>query len=123
MTMAPPARVSGVDGIGEATPRAQPAAVGTVERTPVWRCIGCGRIEADANCVGICEDRRVEVVDARDFDALSHELDAVRCSSRELLAFVRQVALTTPRSGEWERCQRALQERARRLVAAIGPTA
>ena len=27
-----------------------------------WRCIGCGRIEAQRPCIGVCEDRKVRLV-------------------------------------------------------------
>ena len=27
------------------------------ETIKAWQCIGCGRVEADAQCPGICEDR------------------------------------------------------------------
>mgnify|MGYP003298961436 CR=1 FL=1 len=36
-----------------------------------WQCIGCGRVEAPQNCVGICEDRRVKLVHASAYAALS----------------------------------------------------
>ena len=34
-----------------------------------WRCIGCGRIEAPQPCIGVCEDRKVRLVDAADHEA------------------------------------------------------
>ena len=27
-----------------------------------WQCIGCGRVEAPQNCIGVCRDRKVELV-------------------------------------------------------------
>ena len=69
-----------------------------------WQCIGCGRLEAPAPCLGICQDRPIELVGATE-----HE---------EALALIRLLAWSKPREGEWERSYRELQERARKLLAA-----
>ena len=86
-----------------------------IERMKAWQCIGCGRIEAAQTCIGICQDRRVEFVYASEHEeALARALgqaDALR-------ALVRRLAWTTPHEGEWERSFRALQEQARRTLAA-----
>ncbi|MDF3011132.1 MAG: hypothetical protein K0S03_1928 [Burkholderiales bacterium] len=66
-----------------------------------WQCIGCGRLESSQPCVGICEDRPVELVYAW-----------------QLVALLRQLAWSKPREGEWERSFRDLQARARKLLAA-----
>lgn len=68
-----------------------------------WQCIGCGRIEASATCIGICEDRPVELVYAAQLE--------------EALGLLRQLAWSTPREGEWERSYRELQARARKILA------
>jgi hypothetical protein len=34
-----------------------------------WQCIGCGRIEGQQTCIGICEDRPVRLVHAEDYEA------------------------------------------------------
>ncbi|MCC6535698.1 MAG: hypothetical protein IT531_24365 [Burkholderiales bacterium] len=33
-----------------------------------WQCIGCGRIEAPQNCIGVCQDRKVQFVYAGDYE-------------------------------------------------------
>lgn len=81
----------------------------TVARTTAWQCIGCGKLESDATCIGVCQDRKVVVVSAADYDAVRHELDALRL-------FIRQLALVSPRGDNWERTYKALQERAKRLL-------
>ncbi len=68
-----------------------------------WQCIGCGRLEAQQTCIGICEDRPVELVYGSDYE--------------ELETLVRQLAVTSPRDGQWERTYRVLQQRARELLA------
>jgi hypothetical protein len=88
----------------------------SIERLPVWQCIGCGKIEAPQPCIGVCRDRQVDLVYASEHEeALARE----RARIEALAAVVRQLAWTTPREGEWERGYRALQERARRLVKAL----
>lgn len=83
-----------------------------LERIKAWQCIGCGRVEAPQSCIGVCEDRRVELVRAEDVEALAARMD-------QLEKFVRQLARITPREGEWERSYRALQAKARELLAAL----
>jgi hypothetical protein len=82
------------------------------ETIKAWECIGCGRIDHPQPCVGICQDRKVELV-----YAFEHEEALARLGILESL--VRRIASITPHSGEWERSYRAMQEQARQ---ALGPT-
>lgn len=79
------------------------------ERLQAWQCIGCGKLESDAQCLGICQDRKVVVVSAADYD------EAIR-TVEELRLFIRQLALVSPRGENWEATYRSMQERARRLL-------
>lgn len=87
------------------------------ERMTAWQCIGCGRLEGPQNCIGICEDRKVQLVYASQLDAAVADAERARRPSEALLALVRQLALTTPRAAEWEHSYRALQDRARQVLA------
>ena len=84
------------------------------EYVKAWQCIGCGKIEAPQTCVGICQDRKVEFVYAQEH---REEIARVQNHARALELLIRQIALTTPREGEWERSYRALQQRARLALA------
>lgn len=84
------------------------------EYVKAWQCIGCGKIEAPQTCVGICQDRKVEFVYAQEH---REEIAHLQNRARALELLVRQIALTTPREGEWERSYRALQQRARLALA------
>jgi hypothetical protein len=88
------------------TPSPSAHAQAPVERFEVWQCIGCGKIEGPQPCIGVCRDRRAQMIDAADYDALAAEAEALR-------ALVRQIATITPRAGECERSYAALQARAR----------
>jgi hypothetical protein len=80
------------------------------ERTTAWQCIGCGRIDSDATCMGVCQDRKVVLVSAADYDAAQRQID-------ELRLFIRQLANVSPRGDNWERSYKALRESARRLLS------
>ena len=71
---------------------------GEVERLPVWRCIGCGKIEAPQPCIGVCQDRKVDLVLADDYDDLADRLELARQAARAAMALVRRLAWTTPRA-------------------------
>ena len=79
-------------------------------RIKAWQCIGCGKLDAPQPCIGVCEDRKVELVGAIAYD---HAVARIE----ELEGVVRMLAWATPRDGEWERSYRRLQEIARELLA------
>lgn len=89
------------------------------QRVTVWRCIGCGRIEGPQPCIGVCEDRKAEIVYAADYDDALAQLERSRRQATVLAALVRQLAHTTPHEGGWERTYRALQARAVQTLAAL----
>ena len=85
-----------------------------------WQCIGCGRLEAPQNCIGVCQDRKVELVSALDYAEAAHAGDVARDRVRELEALLAKLANVTPRADGWESTYRALQAEARRLLAERG---
>ena len=81
------------------------------ERIQGWRCIGCGKVDAPRPCVGICQDRKVELVDAADYDAL-------QARTRQLEETLALIARVTPRADALAASWQALQERAPKLLDA-----
>ena len=79
------------------------------ERFPAWQCVGCGRIDGPQPCVGICRDRKVELVAAA-------ALDQARSRIAELERLLQVLAHTTPHADAWERSWRELQARARAVL-------
>ncbi|MGE5615739.1 MAG: hypothetical protein ACM3X5_02375 [Bacillota bacterium] len=75
----------------------------------VWECEGCGRIDHPQPCVGICRDRKTELVYASD-----HAIALERIAALEKV--LRLIAFTTPRDREWKRTWEALQKEARALL-------
>jgi hypothetical protein len=93
-----------------------PATNEPIERVSVWQCIGCGKIEGPQPCIGVCQDRKVDIVYASEHEeALAKE----RRKIDALSGIVHRLACTTPREGEWERGYKALQEQARRIVKSL----
>jgi hypothetical protein len=86
------------------------------QQTKVWQCIGCGRIESNATCVGICHDVPLEIVSAADYAALEQEAAGLRAERDRLRLFVQQLAHVSPRGGAWERVYRDLQSAALRCL-------
>lgn len=80
-----------------------------VERIQGWRCIGCGKVDAPRPCIGVCQDRKVELVTAAAYDALR-----ARCETLE--SALALIARITPRDGEWQASWEALQSRARKVL-------
>jgi len=78
-----------------------------------WQCIGCGRLEGPAQCIGVCQDQPVELVTAADY------LSAV-ARAEALEEVVRKIAHTAPKKGQCERTWLALQAEARKALGPAG---
>ena len=86
-------------------------------RITAWQCIGCGKIEAPQPCIGVCQDQKVEFVDAPTHDRVQRRLERAQRESETLKALVRQLAHTVPRDGQWQQSYLYLQAQARKLLA------
>ena len=82
-----------------------------VETIEGWRCIGCGKVEAPRPCIGVCQDKRVELVLAEDYAELAWRVEQLE----EALALIARV---NPRPDKLEASWAALQDRARKLLEA-----
>jgi hypothetical protein len=80
------------------------------ETVVLWQCIGCGKLERTESCVGVCTDRKVEMVYAADHADALLRIEALE----EIVA---RIAHVTPREGQWEATYRALQHEARKALA------
>jgi hypothetical protein len=74
-----------------------------------WRCIGCGRVDAPQPCIGVCEDRRVELVLAHDYAEVAWRVEQLE----EALALIARV---NPKPDQLQASWDALQARARKLL-------
>ena len=88
----------------------------TPETIKGWQCIGCGRVEAPANCVGICQDRKVELVGAWDYAEVVVALEEANERIAALESALGRLAHVTPREETWKESYLALQMHARKLL-------
>ena len=77
-----------------------------------WQCVGCGKLDAPQPCIGVCEDRKVELVYASEHAEALAQRDA-------LAALLRRLACTTPRDGQYERNFCRLRDEARKVLEEI----
>jgi hypothetical protein len=88
----------------------------TIEYMQAWQCIGCGKLDGPQSCVGICQDHRVSLVYASEYEELRKQLEVARADLALLADQMRQIVNTTPKHQEWKRNYEALQELARRTL-------
>ncbi len=75
-----------------------------------WQCIGCGKIDVDRPCVGICQDVLVRVVRAEDYEGLVER-------NKKLESVLLRLTRSTPHPGAWEQAFRSLQAEATKLLS------
>lgn len=93
-----------------------------IETMTAWQCVGCGRLEGPQNCIGVCRDRKVELVYASELAEADARLARERGRADAMRALVQKLAATRPRDGMWERSWRSIQDEARALLARDGGT-
>ncbi len=86
------------------------------EYLKAWECIGCGRLEAPQTCLGVCQDRPVNLVYASDYEQALGEATRLRERLERVEALLRKIALTSPRADQWEASYRAMQKQAREVL-------
>jgi hypothetical protein len=75
------------------------------------------------SCVGICRERKLELVSGGDFDELATVAAACRVRIRELLPVVEKLASAEPRRADWRGLYESVREHGRRVLrAAWRPT-
>lgn len=87
-----------------------------VSRVKAWECVGCGKIEAPQPCVGICQDRIVELMPAEAYDRLAGSCEQLAEDNAAMRELLLRLACTCPRDGQWETSYRAVQFRAQELL-------
>ncbi len=80
-----------------------------VETIEAWKCVGCGRVQAERPCIGVCTDRRVELVEAADYAELAWRVS-------QLEAVLALIARVSPKPEALAASWLALQARARALL-------
>jgi len=95
----------------------QPGTATLLETITAWQCVGCGRIESAQNCVGVCQDRKVELVSAWTHAEALVALEEAQARIANLTGLVGKLAHTTPRGESWKQTYLALQTEAREILS------
>ena len=91
------------------------------DRLTIPACIGCGAMRRDQTCPVACAERRVELVNAGDYDRLAASAAACRARVRGLRAVAAELASAQPAEGEWQAAYQAVQESARSALRRFAP--
>lgn len=91
------------------------------DRLTIPACIGCGAMRKDQTCQVPCAERRVELVNAGDYDRLAGAAAACRARVRGLRAVAGDLAGAEPGCGEPEAVYLALQQAARSALRRFSP--
>lgn len=91
------------------------------DRLTIPACIGCGAMKKDENCPVACAERRVELVNAGDYDRLAAAAAACRARVRGLRVVAADLARAEPADGEWQAAYQAVQESARSALRRFSP--
>lgn len=92
----------------------------TDDRITAWECIGCGKIEAPQTCIGICQDRKAELVYATNYDRAMVDLARAQQALSSAQSLIRRMAHTKPRNGQWEQTFRYFQAQAQEMLDRVG---
>ena len=91
------------------------------DRLTIPACIGCGAMRRDQTCPVACAERRVELVNAGDYDRLAASAAACRARVHGLRAVAAQLASAQPAEGEWQAAYQAVQESALSALRRFAP--
>lgn len=70
-------------------------------------------------CIGVCQDRKTELVYANVYDRLAAYAAHVSHRNEVIESFIKQLGYIKPHEGEWERTYQALQKQARDILQAL----
>lgn len=88
-----------------------------------WQCIGCGRVEAPQTCIGVCRDRKVQLVGLADFEQARAGAEALRARLADVHARLQRFALARPNEDRWEASWQALQAQLREVLGTLADVA
>lgn len=91
------------------------------DRLIIPACIGCGAMRQDEACPVACAERRVELVNAGDFDRLAIAAADCHARVRGLRAVAGDLARTEPARGQWQAAYQAFQQSARSALRRFSP--
>lgn len=81
-----------------------------------WQCIGCGRLDAPQTCIGVCQDRKVELLPAQHYHDAVAQCDQARHALAQWHDLAHRLLRTTPHPDAWESSYCAFQAQMRALL-------
>ncbi len=84
-----------------------------------WQCIGCGKLEAPQQCIGVCKDRKVFLIGKGEHEAALAEIARLQARIERAGAMLARFEHATPRAGQWQRAWEALQAEVHMVRAAL----
>lgn len=80
------------------------------EYIQAWQCIGCGRIEAPQQCIGVCKDRKIFFVSKEAHDLVLKNNACLHERLKRAREMLLRFAYAKPRAEQWEVSWKALQD-------------
>ncbi len=90
-----------------------------MEYITAWQCIGCGKIEAPQPCIGVCQDRKVQLVGKADYEAVLAERDELTARLAQVRSSLQRFALAKPHADRWQQTWEALQQELHGLLQTL----
>ena len=85
----------------------------------VWQCIGCGRIEMPQTCIGVCRDKKVQLIGKDAHERALAEIDRLQRLLADTRARLLRFAQCAPRAGGAERTFAALRVQLQETLAEL----
>ncbi|PIQ38511.1 MAG: hypothetical protein COW59_01450 [Lysobacterales bacterium CG17_big_fil_post_rev_8_21_14_2_50_64_11] len=74
-----------------------------------WQCLGCGKLDAPQPCIGVCEDRKVELLPAQQYRDAIAQCDQARHALAQWHNLAHRLLQTTPHDDAWQESYRVFQ--------------
>lgn len=94
-------------------------ALGRCERRQVWKCLTCGQVEAQQECVGVCIRRNEEFVRSDDYDAVVRRAEVEYRNSQELRKLVSRLSHVAPHRDRFSDTLKHFQSQARKVLKEV----
>lgn len=91
-------------------------ALGHRERWQVWKCLTCGQVEAQQECVGVCIRRNEEFVRSDDYEAVA---EVEYRNSEELRKLVSRLSHVAPHRARFTDTLKHFQSHARKVLKEV----
>jgi hypothetical protein len=89
-------------------------------RLTISTCAGCGAMREFESCVGVCSERKLELVSGGEYDELTVAAAARRARIQAFGTVVEELVTTEPGRSDWRVAYEALRQSARSVLRRFG---